>query len=108
MKSDLEYLFSQLWLEKYPHIDLHSEYEFAKEIGRKYRFDFAHVQTKIAVEINGGIYQRNSGHSSLNGLKRDYEKNSLAASLGWRVFTLSSEMITDYWLDLIAKAIIKS
>lgn len=58
---------------------------------RKWRFDFAHVQSKTAVEIMGGLNQAQSGHRSRDGVKRDYEKSNAAQGLGWIVFSLTSD-----------------
>lgn len=102
MRSHLEQQFADLWLSLYPHIDLHHEYKFSPP--RRYRWDFCHPETKVAIEINGQIW-RKGGHSSGTGLLRDYEKLNLAASQGWRVFQLAGEMITDEWLGSIASAI---
>ena len=78
------------------------EYRFDKM--RKYRLDFAHPSTRIGIEINGGIWKK-GGHSSGSGLTRDYKKINLLSSLNWRVFLLSSEMITIENLELIARTI---
>ena len=102
MISHLEQQFADLWVSLYPHIDLHSEYRFSPP--RRYRWDFAHPETKVAIEINGQIWHK-GGHSSGKGLLRDYEKMNLAASQGWRVFVLAGEMITEQWLGSIANAI---
>ena len=104
-RSQLELQFIDLWTYKYPDIDLHEEYLFAKELKRKFRLDFAHPKTKIGIESNGGIYRRNSGHSSITGLERDYEKINIATILGWRLFILSGNMVNTEWIDQIAKTI---
>lgn len=62
---------------------------------RKWRFDFAWPELKIAVEIHGGTYvpkhqldERRQGagaHSRGAHQRRDFEKWSEAAILGWRV-----------------------
>ena len=90
--SHLEEQFATLWLSLYPTIDLHSEYRFTPP--RRYRWDFCHLESKVAIEINGQIWHK-GGHSSGKGLLRDYEKMNLAASQGWRVFILAGEMIND-------------
>jgi hypothetical protein len=62
--SYLEQQFGDLWKYYYPHLDLEAEYQFLE--GRKFRFDFAHPESKTAIEINGGRWFK-SGHSSGNG-----------------------------------------
>lgn len=102
MVSCLENAFDTLWDELFPHLDL--ETEFLLIPGRKFRADYAHIPSKTAVEINGGIWVK-SKHSSGFGITRDYMKLNLAQSFGWCVFQLSAEMIDPYWLDIIAQTI---
>lgn len=60
------------------------EYKFLPD--RDYRFDFANVETKVALEIQGGIWKGNAGgHTSGVGYTRDMEKSNLAMSHGWRI-----------------------
>jgi hypothetical protein len=103
MTSHLEQQFADLWLSLYPDIDLHSEYRFSPP--RRYRWDFCHLESKIAIEIQGGVWMGKSGHSGGTGLVKDYEKLNLAASLGWRVFLLADSMITVEYLGSIASTI---
>lgn len=54
---------------------------------RKWRFDFAFVEPKIAVEIEGfGRHQR------MGGFATDMEKYNAAAKLGWRVLRFTTAM----------------
>jgi very-short-patch-repair endonuclease len=99
-KSELENQFTEIWDASYPEIDLWSEYRFMEK--RRYRFDFAHIRTKTAIEINGGRWIK-SGHNSPSGLLRDYEKLNLAVLEGWQVFLLADAMINQNWIDKIAK-----
>jgi hypothetical protein len=101
--SLLENQFASLWVYLHPTIDLHSEYRFASP--RRYRWDFCHPGSKIAIEIQGGIWMKRSGHTGGTGLLSDYEKFSIGASLGWRVFPLADSMITEEYLKLIADTI---
>jgi very-short-patch-repair endonuclease len=100
--SELESRFAYLWEEMFPDIDLYIEEKLIPK--RRYRFDFVHKEAKVAIEINGQTWQK-GGHSSGTGLIRDYTKLNLAQALGYVVFQLSSEMITDKWLTLIANTI---
>jgi len=56
---------------------------------RRWRFDYAFPDYKVAVEIDGGLFVpagRHSGrHSGGIGQKRDMEKMNAAAELGWLV-----------------------
>lgn len=59
---------------------------------RKWPFDFAHVDTKTAIEIDGGEFMYRSGPAGAHGrgtqMAYDYEKRNEATLLGWRVFQL--------------------
>jgi very-short-patch-repair endonuclease len=104
-ESNLEIKFRKLWENSYPSIILQQEKTIIK--GRKFRFDFIYLPSKVAIEINGGIWMGKSGHSSGKGIQRDYEKINLAQVSGWIVFQLSSEMINDKWINSIYHTIQK-
>lgn len=59
------------------------EYKFHPE--RRWRFDFAIPQYKIALEIEGGIWTRGR-HTRPKGFLSDMEKYNMATLMGWRVF----------------------
>jgi len=59
---------------------------------RKWRFDFAHMESKTAIELEGGVGNR-SRHTATAGYIKDCEKYNTATALGWRVFR-----IPGYWL----------
>ena len=101
--SLLEQKFDFLWEQLFPEIDLDTEVRLIE--GRRFKYDYVSIAGSCCVEINGQIWQV-GGHSTGKGLMRDYEKLNLAQSLGYCVFQLSSEMITEEWLTLIANTII--
>lgn len=100
--TELELKFAALWDIYHPDIDLYHDYKFLDD--RKYRGDFVHPESKVIIEIQGGIWIK-GGHSTGRGIQRDCEKFCLAASRGWVVFPLTSEMITEEWIHLICKTI---
>lgn len=51
---------------------------------RKWKFDFAWPDHKIALEVEGGIWIQ-GGHSRGKGYKKDMSKYNQAAVLGWTV-----------------------
>lgn len=53
---------------------------------RKWRFDFAWPEQRVAVEVNGGRYAFGGGRHASD---EDYEKLRRAAALGWRVLPVS-------------------
>ncbi|MBA2682469.1 MAG: hypothetical protein H0U76_29265 [Ktedonobacteraceae bacterium] len=62
---------------------------------RKFRFDFAHVATATAIEIEG------FGHAKRNRYTADLEKYNSAALLGWTLIRLTSPMINAVELQRI-------
>jgi hypothetical protein len=60
------------------------EYKFSSD--RDFRFDFANLDTKVALEVQGAIWKGGyGGHTSGSGYIRDIEKSNLAMSHGWRI-----------------------
>jgi hypothetical protein len=86
----LEDRFLAMW-ESQSGPALEREYRFHPK--RRWRFDFAHLPTKTAFEIQGGLYTAQSGHRSQEGVRRDYEKLNAAQALGWTVFQVTSQDI---------------
>ena len=84
------------------------ELVFAKNTGvdligdRKWRFDYAWPDEKIAIERDGGIWKGGKGggrgqggHSGGKGQLRDMEKQNAAMILGWRVLRFTpDQMVT--------------
>ena len=59
------------------------EFRFHGE--RKWRFDFAWPEKKVALEVEGGIWT-GGGHNRGPGYISDMEKYNIAALYGWRLF----------------------
>lgn len=62
---------------------------------RKWRFDFAWTDKKIAVEVEGGTNFGKSRHSKGEGFERDAAKYNRAAREGWIVLRYSTRMVMD-------------
>lgn len=78
------------------------EYGFHSE--RKWRFDFAWPQERVAVEIQGGGWK--GRHSRPGGFSKDCEKTIYAAAAGWVVIPITTGQLRDERLvSLIAQAI---
>ena len=91
--SKWEIKFMNLWeLCKGPTL----EREFRFNPQRKYRADFAHIPTKVLVEIEGFGHQRNNRYST------DVDKYNSASQLGWTLYRLTSNLLT---LDKIEEII---
>lgn len=71
--------------------DKSPEYQFAKP--RRWRFDFAWLELKVAWEIEGGTWTGNGRHTSGVGYKKDCQKYNAAAILGWMVIRTTTDMV---------------
>ena len=61
---------------------------------RRWRFDYAWLPQKLAVEVDGGTFI-GGRHSTGAGYRRDCEKLNAAAVAGWRVLRFTPEMLRD-------------
>lgn len=84
----------------------HPTQEFVFHPTRKWALDFAWIDRKIALEVDGSIHgtgkpcpvckrRRPGGHSSYEGIRRDQEKSNAAMELGWRVFRCIPKEVED-------------
>ena len=101
MSSALERRWELLWLENRG-LELVREYQFAKP--RRWRFDFAHLGTKTAIEIEGGTWT-GGRHTRGSGFVKDAEKYNTAAELGWTVFRLPGPLVGTEWARRIRQHI---
>jgi len=62
--------------------------EYAFALGRKFRFDLANRELRLAFECNGHFAGR---HGS--GWSNDAEKMNLAQMLGWRVLVFTNQQV---------------
>lgn len=95
--SDLEVLFANLWSiagdrSRRPV----TQFKFHPD--RKWKFDAAWPDVKVAIEIEGGVYRgghgggtARGGHNSATGFQKDIEKYNAAAELGWRVLRYTTK-----------------
>lgn len=67
---------------------------------RKFRFDIALLQFKIAAEYEG-IYSKKSRHTTQKGYTRDTVKYNVAAIEGWKVLRYTSGTYKDFENDLV-------
>jgi len=81
--------FRRLW-RLIPGQPLTEELQFHPE--RRWRFDFAHQETKTAIEIEGGVFS-GGRHTRGKGFSDDCEKYNAADALGWRIQRLTPDMI---------------
>ena len=94
VESPLEAKFVVAWralASQYPEPE--REYQFHPERG--WAFDFAFIQQKVAVEMEGGTWS-GGRHVRGEGYANDCEKYNAAVELGWRLLrytTVSSDCI---------------
>jgi len=116
--SALEDQFLSLWQAHYPQLILEREFSdidawekdyqeryLRSKRSKRYRLDFAHLESKVGVEIQGGVYNRGR-HVTGSGYERDCKKYNLAYTSEWAIFLLTNSMAKDSaWLSLIASHI---
>ena len=89
--SKLEQLYEHLlageWINDYQR-----EYRFAPP--RRWRFDFAWPDKKLAVEIEGGVWSKGR-HTRGKGFINDCDKYNAAVLLGWRVLRFTDKHLND-------------
>lgn len=61
---------------------------------RRWRFDFAWPERKLAAEVEGGMWIRGR-HQRPTGFAADASKYNAATALGWRVLRFTSDMVED-------------
>lgn len=59
---------------------------------RRWRFDFAFPDRKLAVEIEGGIYSKGR-HTRPIGYIKDMEKYNAASVLGWTLLRFTPQQV---------------
>jgi hypothetical protein len=62
---------------------------------RRWAFDWAHPESRVAIEIHGGIWMHKSRHVSGSGFWGDRIKMNAALRLDWKVFELTSDDLSD-------------
>lgn len=81
------------------------EYQFAKELGRKWRFDYCWPDQKVALEVEGGVWT-GGRHTRGKGFLGDMEKYNTATQLGWRILrTTPKELLTQNTIQLLTQLI---
>lgn len=82
-----------------------TEYPFAQTLGRKWRFDFAYPELKVAIEVEGGTWAAGR-HNTGAGMEKDMEKYNFAMLLGWVVLRFNDHMIeNNYAADTVRTAL---
>ena len=69
------------------------EYKAIK--GRRFKWDFAFLEQRLLIEVQGGVFMRRGGHTSGVGVTRDCEKHNLAYLAGWGDLLVTTQMVKD-------------
>lgn len=86
-----ESLFGGEWWAEWP---FHPE--------RKWRFDYARPDLKIAIEVDGGVFT-GGRHSGGVGQVKDMEKCNNACALGWLVYHITPDDMFDYSFRILVE-----
>ena len=79
-----------------------AEHKFAPD--RRWRFDYAWTDAKIALEVEGGVWA-GGRHTSSKGFVGDMAKYNRAAVLGWRVLRVQPrELLTLQTVMMVKEA----
>jgi very-short-patch-repair endonuclease len=74
-------------------VDLEVEFRFHPT--RKWRFDYALVEKRIAIEVEGGVWVKGR-HTRGAGYIKDMEKYTEAAIRGWCVIRVTPEQLNGF------------
>ena len=106
--SEIELTFDYYWrvlAGDATHIAPKPEHRF--DAKRKWRFDRAWIEQRVAVELDGGVYS-NGRHTRGKGFENDAEKLNAAVSDGWRVFRFTRRMLEsdpEGCINMVLKAV---
>lgn len=93
MSSSLERTFMFFWRALAPDLpEPVAEYRIIPD--RRWRWDFCWPDQRLAVELQGGIWQYGA-HTRPRGVQRDIEKARAATLAGWRVLAFTSDDLDD-------------
>lgn len=88
-------------LEAHTGVEWTEEHKFDPK--RRWRFDYAQIDLKIAIEIEGGVWI-NGRHTRGSGYLSDMEKYNAAQILGWRVFRFPPQFV-DKMIETVKEAL---
>lgn len=96
-------MFQRYLMSEMPGVEVVKEHMF--HYTRQWRFDYAIPDLKVAIEIDGGVWDYGR-HNRPQGYINDMEKLNNAASLGWLVlrFTTHDRLMMST-LSLIKKTV---
>jgi very-short-patch-repair endonuclease len=90
-------------IEKEFDLEVFTEYKFHPT--RKWRFDLAIPDVKLAIEIEGGVYTKGR-HTRGSGFIKDIEKYNEAAINGWTLLRFTHTNHTNHEILEVVKKIL--
>jgi hypothetical protein len=97
--STTERKFIKMWILLHPNISLINQFPI-----HQYKADFFHVSSGTVIETHGGVWNY-GGHNTGVGVTSDCKKLCLCTSLGYKYFALTTEMINEEYLNMIANVV---
>lgn len=99
----MDYSLFKRFVEQELGVSLIPEFKFHPV--RKWRFDFAIPDLKIAIEIDGGLFIYGRHNHAISMIK-DYEKFNAAAESGWVILKfIPSQLKENATLDIIQRTV---
>ena len=85
------------------------QYRLPETMPRKYVWDFAWMPERLLVDVQGGTWVSNTGHTSGPGLERDCEKMVLGVLNGYRVMFVTGKQVKSgvalQWIERALKVV---
>ena len=88
LKAQAPDLFLKLLQTKFKSVEVVKEFQFHPT--RRWRFDYAFPEKKVAVEVDGGVWT-GGRHINPAGYINDLEKLNNAAAMGWLVLRITTD-----------------
>lgn len=100
-KVSIEKQTIQLILEQFKNQNLIKDFvtELKFDEVRKFRFDWAIPDMKLAIEYEG-IFSKKSRHTTVSGYSTDVEKYNLATTQGWSILRYTAANYLNFENDL--------
>lgn len=99
--SELEQFFVEVWRLHAPKDLPPYQREFKFSSVRRWRVDFAWVEQRVAVELEGGVYT-GGRHTQATGFMKDCEKYNTLVLYGWRLLRFPSPQVKNDPMHVIA------
>ena len=80
------------------------EYKFLKD--RRFRMDYAWIEDKVFLEVEGGVWV--GGHTRPSVFVKNLEKYNLAAMNGWRLLRVEPKQLLTNATILMIKAALQA